>query len=195
MSTVRDIIRKKGNDVWSISPDATGYDAMQLMADKNAGALLVMTGDQVNGILSERDCVRKMDIQGRTSRLTRVSDIMTSGVISVQAAEKLEDCMATMLEKNSNGAVQQTIQQTPGAIGYVGLGYIDATVRAVPMDVDGTLIEPSVENVLSGEYPISRGLNMFTQGEPSGLAADFLNFIMSAEGQAIVEEEGFVPVA
>lgn len=100
MSTVRDIIRKKGNDVWSISPDATGYDAMQLMADKNAGALLVMTGDQVNGILSERDCVRKMDIQGRTSRLTRVSDIMTSGVISVQAAEKLEDCMATMLEKN-----------------------------------------------------------------------------------------------
>ena len=100
MSTVRDIIRKKGNDVWSISPDATGYDAMQLMSDKNAGALLVMTGDQVNGILSERDCVRKMDIQGRTSRLTRVSDIMTSGVISVQAAEKLEDCMATMLEKN-----------------------------------------------------------------------------------------------
>lgn len=106
-----------------------------------------------------------------------------------------QDFVATMLEKNSNGAVKQTIQQTPGAIGYVGLGYIDATVRAVPMDVDGTPVEPSVENVLSGEYPISRGLNMFTQGEPSGLAADFLNFIMSAEGQAIVEEEGFVPVA
>ena len=100
MSTVRDIIRKKGNDIWSISPDATGYDAMQLMADKNAGALLVMTGDRVDGIISERDCVRKLDLQGHTSRLTRVSDIMTSDVISVQVAEKLEDCMATMLEKN-----------------------------------------------------------------------------------------------
>ena len=100
MSTVRDIIRKKGNDVWSISPDATGYDAMQLMADKNAGALLVMTGNRVDGIISERDCVRKLDLQGHTSRLTRVSDIMTSDVISVQGTEKLEDCMTTMLEKN-----------------------------------------------------------------------------------------------
>jgi CBS domain-containing protein len=100
MSTVRDIIRKKGNDVWSISPDATGYDAMQLMADKNAGALLVMTGDRVDGIISERDCVRKLDLQGHTSRLTRVSEIMTSDVISVQGTEKLEDCMTTMLEKN-----------------------------------------------------------------------------------------------
>jgi CBS domain-containing protein len=100
MSTVRDIIRKKGSDVWSIAPDATVYDAMQMMAEKNAGALLVMTGEQVVGILSERDCVRKIDIQGRTSRLTQVSDIMTSEVISVEVAEKLEDCMATMLEKN-----------------------------------------------------------------------------------------------
>jgi CBS domain-containing protein len=100
MSTVRDIIRKKGSDVWSIAPDATVYDAMQMMAEKNAGALLVMTGEQVVGILSERDCVRKIDIQGRTSRLTQVSDIMTSEVISVEVSEKLEDCMATMLEKN-----------------------------------------------------------------------------------------------
>ncbi|MDT8357410.1 MAG: phosphate ABC transporter substrate-binding protein [Methanomicrobiaceae archaeon] len=106
-----------------------------------------------------------------------------------------QEFVATMLEKNSNGAVKQTIQQTPGAIGYVGLGYIDATVKAVPIDSDGTLIGPSVETVLSGEYPISRGLNMFSQGEPSGLAAEFLDFIMSAEGQAIVEDEGFVPVA
>jgi len=100
MSTVRDIIRKKGSEIWSIAPDTTVYDAMQSMADKNAGALLVMTGDQVVGIISERDCIRKMDLQGRTSRLTKVSDIMTSDVISVQGTEKLEDCMTTMLEKN-----------------------------------------------------------------------------------------------
>jgi CBS domain-containing protein len=100
MSTVRDIIRKKGSDVWSIEPDATVYDALHLMAEKGAGALLVMTGDEVNGILSERDCVRKVDLLGRTSRLTKVSEIMTREVISVQVTENLDDCMATMIESN-----------------------------------------------------------------------------------------------
>jgi CBS domain-containing protein len=99
MSTVRDIIRKKGSDVWSIAPDATVYDALQLMAEKGAGALLVMTGDEVNGILSERDCVRRVDLLGRTSRNTKVNEIMTSEVISVQVTEKLEDCMTAMIEK------------------------------------------------------------------------------------------------
>ena len=100
MTTVRDIIRKKGNEIWSIVPEATVYEAMQMMAEKEAGALLVMTGDRVNGILSERDCVRKVDLQGHTSRVTKVNEIMTSEVISVEVTENLEDCMATMLEKN-----------------------------------------------------------------------------------------------
>lgn len=100
MSTVRDIIRKKGSDVWSIAPDATVYDALQLMAEKEAGALLVMTGDEVNGILSERDCVRRVDLEGRSSSMTKVNEIMTKDVISVQVTENLEDCMTTMLEEN-----------------------------------------------------------------------------------------------
>lgn len=100
MSTVRDIIRKKGSEIWSIAPDATVYQALQLMSEKKVGALLVRTGDQVNGILSERDVIRKVDLEGRTTRITRVEEIMTSDVVSVQATEKLEDCMATMIEKN-----------------------------------------------------------------------------------------------
>ena len=100
MTTVRDIIRRKGSDVWSIAPDASVYEALQMMAEKGAGALLVMTGDQVNGILSERDCVRKVDLQERTSRATKVSEIMTSDVVSVEVTEQLEECMEAMLEKN-----------------------------------------------------------------------------------------------
>jgi len=100
MSTVRDIIRKKGSEIWSIAPDANVYEAMQMMAEKNAGALLVMTGEHVDGILSERDCIRKVDLQGRTSRMTKVNDIMTSEVVSVQVTEQLEDCMTTMIENN-----------------------------------------------------------------------------------------------
>jgi CBS domain-containing protein len=100
MSTVRDIIRKKGSEIWSIAPDASVYDALQMMAEKKVGALLVMTDGQVNGILSERDCIRKVDLQGRTTRATKVSDIMTSEVISVKVTEELEECMAAMIEKN-----------------------------------------------------------------------------------------------
>jgi len=100
MSTVRDIIRKKDNDIWSIAPDATVYEALEIMAEKNIGALLVMKEDQVKGILSERDCIRKVDLQGRTSRITKVNEVMTSDVISVQVSEQLEECMATMIEKN-----------------------------------------------------------------------------------------------
>lgn len=99
MSTVRDIIRKKDKDIWSITPDATVYEALEMLAEKNIGALLVMTEGQVNGILSERDCVRKVDLQGYTSRVTKVKDIMTKEVISVKVTEQLEECMATMIEK------------------------------------------------------------------------------------------------
>ena len=100
MSTVRDIIRKKGSEIWSIAPDATVYEALQTMSEKKVGALLVMTGDRVNGILSERDVIRKVDLEGRTSRLTKASEIMTGDVISIQVTEKIEDCMTTMIEKN-----------------------------------------------------------------------------------------------
>jgi phosphate transport system substrate-binding protein len=100
-----------------------------------------------------------------------------------------EDFVDTMLEKNSNGAVHQTVSQTEGAIGFVGLGYIDDKVKA--LKIDG--VEPTVANVMDGSYPIARNLNMFTDGEPTGIVLEFLNYIDSDEGQTVVEEEGFVP--
>jgi phosphate transport system substrate-binding protein len=99
-----------------------------------------------------------------------------------------EEFVDTTLEKNSNGAVHQTVSQTPGAIGFVGLGYIDDEVKA--LNING--VEPTIANVRSGEYQIARHLNMFTDGEPTGLALEFLTFIDSEEGQAIVADEGFV---
>ncbi len=104
-----------------------------------------------------------------------------------------EDFVQTQLEKNSNGAVKSTVAQTPGSIGYVGLGYIDQSVKSISIDNGTSTIDPTVENVLSGEYPISRSLYMITRGEPTGLAADFLLFIMSSDGQKMVSDEGFVP--
>lgn len=86
------------------------------------------------------------------------------------------------------------IAGVPGSVGYVGLGYVDETVKGVSIDVEGTADAPSIETVLSGEYTISRTLYMITNGEPQSLALDYIAFVLSDEGQTIVEEEGFVPL-
>ena len=106
-----------------------------------------------------------------------------------------ENCISTLLEKNSNGAVLQTVAQTPGAIGYISMGYIDKTVKSLKIDENGVLIEPTINNVLNGSYPVSRDLNMFTNGEPEGLAKEYIDYILSSKGQAIAAEEGYVTVA
>ncbi|MBK6794426.1 MAG: CBS domain-containing protein [Anaerolineales bacterium] len=100
MSTVRDMIRKKGSEVFSIAPDATVYDVLTIMAKHNSGALMVVQNGKVEGIISERDCVRKMDLEGRSPKTTKVSEIMTSKVIYVEASQQLEECMALMIDKN-----------------------------------------------------------------------------------------------
>jgi CBS domain-containing protein len=100
MITVREMIRKKGGEVWSVKPDAIAFEAMKLMADKNTGAVLVMDGDKVEGILSERDCARRLDLQGRSARETKVSEIMTSKVVYVESGQALDECVAIMLDKN-----------------------------------------------------------------------------------------------
>ena len=91
---------------------------------------------------------------------------------------------------NRTDAVLTTVAGNEAAIGYVSLGSLNDTVKAVT--VDG--VEATVDNVKSGTYTLSRPFNIATKGEPTGVAADFIGFIMSADGQAIVEEEGYIKV-
>lgn len=111
---------------------------------------------------------------------------------------KKEEVVAGALEKNSNGAMHSSIMTTQGGIGYVGLGFLDADVKPLKIEVEGgrstTLVEPSVENVKSGAYPIARNLNFITKGNPTGMAKTFLDFTWSQQGQSIVEDTDFVPV-
>jgi phosphate transport system substrate-binding protein len=105
-----------------------------------------------------------------------------------------KDYVKMMLEKNSNGAVEQSVGQTPGAIGYTGLGFADPSVKALKIDINGTLVEPSVKTILDKSYPLSRSLYMITNGQPAGLTRDYINFILSPDGQKIVKDQGFVPL-
>lgn len=100
MSTVRDMIRRKGGEIYSITPDSTVYEALELMARHNTGALMVVSGNKVEGIISERDCVRKVDLAGKSAKTTMISEIMTSKVIYIEANQPLEECMALMIDKN-----------------------------------------------------------------------------------------------
>jgi CBS domain-containing protein len=100
MTLLRDVIHRKGGEIYSVNPDATVLDALKLMADKNIGAVLIVEGGKVEGILSERDCIRRVDLHGRTARDTLVKDIMTSKVLYVQAGQTLEECVAIMIDKN-----------------------------------------------------------------------------------------------
>jgi CBS domain-containing protein len=98
-TTVRDILSTKGNKVDHIGPDATVRDALQRMAELNIGALVVMEGDRLAGIISERDYARKIVLKGRTSLDTSVRDIMSSRVICARLDQTAEECLAIMTAK------------------------------------------------------------------------------------------------
>jgi CBS domain-containing protein len=99
MNTIRHILQVKGYDVWSTTPRTTVFDALRMMADKNVGALLVMDGEKVVGIFSERDYARKVILQGRSSKETPVSDIMTSKLITIHPDQTIEEAMELMTNK------------------------------------------------------------------------------------------------
>jgi len=100
MIQVRDLLKsKKANSIFSLSPDASVLESMRLMAQYNIGALLVMENGKLVGILSERDIVRKVDVQGKNSAAILVRDIMTEKVLYVEPEQTLDDCMALMTEK------------------------------------------------------------------------------------------------
>ena len=98
-TTVKQLIQRKGNQIWSVQPDTIVFDALYYMAEKRVGALLVFSGDQLVGIFSERDYARKVILEGRSSHETTVSEIMTENVVCVRPSQSVTDCMALMTDK------------------------------------------------------------------------------------------------
>jgi CBS domain-containing protein len=96
--TINEILIHKGSQVWSISPEATVFDAIQLMADKNIGALLVTQAEKLLGILTERDYTRKVALKGKSSKQTAVKEILSGQVIHVTPDHTVEECMRLMTD-------------------------------------------------------------------------------------------------
>jgi CBS domain-containing protein len=98
--TIRAILNRKSGDVFSIPPDATVFQAIEMMDKKNVGALLVMKNDQLLGIISERDYTRKVMLRGKRSRETKVAEIMSTNVTVTHLSEPVEKCLRLMTDKH-----------------------------------------------------------------------------------------------
>ena len=125
MKTVSQLLQGKGSSVWSVTPDSSVYDALKLMAEKNVGALLVMSDGKLRGILSERDYARKMVLHGKASRDTLVGEVMTSHVVSVTPAWSCDQCMSLMTERHVR---HLPVVQDGRVVGVISIGDV---VRAV----------------------------------------------------------------
>ena len=99
MKTVAQLLRTKGHGVLSVSPEISVFEALQVMAEKNVGALLVLEGERLVGVFSERDYARKVILKGKSSKDTPVREIMSSHVLYVRPEQTIEDCMALMTDK------------------------------------------------------------------------------------------------
>lgn len=133
MKTLKQLLAAKGNQVYSIGPDAKVIEALQLMAQKDVGALVVMEGGRLVGMLSERDYARKVILHGRSSQDVPVRDIMTSDVVTIDPGKTIEDCMGLV--------TQRRIRHLPVCEGekLIGLVSIGDLVKEVIADQEQTI--------------------------------------------------------
>jgi len=131
-------------------------------------------------------------VGGNSGKIVVISRDSSSGTFEAFGALVLEGqkVRPDALMQASNQAIASTVARTPGAIGYVGLGYVSSEVKGLL--IDG--VAASKETVLTNKYSIGRPLFMYTDGKPTGVVRDFIDFVMSSEGQKIVDEQGFVPL-
>lgn len=133
---VASVLKRKGSEIWFVSPNQTVYEAIERMAEKEVGALLVISADQLVGIISERDYARKVILKERSSKGTPVSEIMTSPVISVDRDRSVDDCMDLMTR---NRIHHLPILEGENVLGVVSIGDLAKWVISELEDTIGNL--------------------------------------------------------
>lgn len=145
MKTVKDVLEAKGNSqIWSISSSASAFEAVTMMDEKNVGALLVIDGGKLVGIIAERDIARRLVLKGRSSRDTIVKDIMTSDLYGVSSETPIEKCLMLMTEKRVR---HLPVFENDHLIGVMSIGNI---VKSVIIRQD-SLIE-NLQDYILGKY-------------------------------------------
>src|SRR5579872_965086 len=143
--TIDSLLNQKSPAIWSVPPDSTVFDAIKLMAHKNIGALLVMEGNALAGIFSERDYTRKIALKGKSSKSTAVREIISTPVISVAPGDTVEDCMRLMTEKRVR---HLPVLDNGKVVGIVSIGdLVNWIISAQSIALN------QMEDYISGKYP------------------------------------------
>ena len=143
MTYVEQLLKTKGNEIWSIAPQATVYEALQIMSEKDVGALLVVDKGNLVGIFSERDYARKLILKGRFSKDTTVGELMTREVLYIESQSTIEDCMALMTAKRVR---HLPVLENERLIGIVTIGDV---VKQIISDQEFTIQQ--LERYIKGE--------------------------------------------
>jgi CBS domain-containing protein len=139
------LAKKKASTVWSIAPNAMVFDAIQLMDDKNVGALPVLHNGTLVGIVSERDYTRKVILKGRSSKETPVSDIMTGQLLTVNPSQSITECMRIMTEKRVR---HLPVLEGTKLVGILSIGdVVNWLISAQTATID------NLERYVTGDYP------------------------------------------
>ena len=144
-ATVDAILKQKGSRVWTIPAEATVFEAIQLMAARNVGALVVMSGDRIEGIFTERDYTRKVALQGKSSKDTPVSAILSARLVVVAPGSSIEECMRLMTENRVRHLPVLDGGQLAGLISIGDL--VNWIISAQSVEID------QLHNYISGQYP------------------------------------------
>jgi CBS domain-containing protein len=144
--TIAMILAAKGSEIFAIPPDSNVFEAIALMAEKQIGAVLVMSGPALLGIVSERDYARKVILQGRSSKETKVSEIMTCSVVTVETADTVEDCMRIMTRRRIR---HLPVLESGQLVGLVSIGDL---VKALISSQAFTIQQ--LESFIAGKYPV-----------------------------------------
>ena len=143
--TIGMVLKEKGQNIWSLDPEALVYDAIEMMANKHVGALLVTSDGKLVGIISERDYARKVILQERSSKQTQVKEIMTSSLIVVRPDQTVEDCMRLMTE---NRIRHLPVVENEEVLGVVSIGDLVKWVVSAQAETIHQL-----QHYIAGGYP------------------------------------------